>query len=509
MNKDRLNNFCKDNALSSQYRIFNAETAENSGFRKDNKNTNKLVKSLEEAICLSGLKDGMTISFHHHFRNGDYVVDMVLDILAEKGFKDLRITASSLTGGQKNLVEHIKKGVVTRIESSGIHGALGEFVSTGHMENPVIFRSHGGRAYALEERELEIDVAFIGAPSCDAFGNANGSISAGDSTFMCGSLGYAMMDAKYAKNTIIITNHLAAYPNIPCGISENDVDYVVVTEQPIGNPKGIMSGTTRSAFNPREDLLGEKCADIIEAVGCLKDGFSMQMGSGGASLAAAGYIRNKILEMKIQAGFALGGITGIIAQMHEQGLIQKLLDVQSFDLAAAKSLKENKNHQQISASWYASCKNRGAAVNKLDFVILSCLEADLNFNVNALTGSDGLIMGALGGHPDTAAGASVTVIVTPLTRGRIPCIVDNVITVVTPGSTVDIIVTDHGIAVNPRRKDLAEKLRLAGIPIKSIEELKYRAEKITGIPKNINFKEKTVGIVNYRDNTVIDVVRQV
>jgi len=29
------------------------------------------VVSLEEAIRLTGLKDGMTISFHHHFRGGD------------------------------------------------------------------------------------------------------------------------------------------------------------------------------------------------------------------------------------------------------------------------------------------------------------------------------------------------------------------------------------------------------------------------------------------------------
>ena len=94
-----------------------------------------------------------------------------------------------------------------------------------------------------------------------------------------------------------------------------------------------------------------------------------------------------------------------MVDMHEEGLIKKLLDVQSFDLRAAESLKNNHFHQQISASYYASPGNPGTAVNQLDFVILSALEIDTDFNVNVLTGSDGVIRGAIGGHPDTADGA--------------------------------------------------------------------------------------------------------
>ena len=41
-------------------------------------NSHKVV-NLEEAILRSGLRDGMTISFHHHFRGGDKVVNMVVD----------------------------------------------------------------------------------------------------------------------------------------------------------------------------------------------------------------------------------------------------------------------------------------------------------------------------------------------------------------------------------------------------------------------------------------------
>lgn len=143
--------------------------------------------------------------------------------------------------------------------------------------------------------------------------------------------------------------------------------------------------------------------------------------------------------------------------MHEEGLIDRILDVQSFDLDAAKSLKNNHFHHQISATYYASHLVATAA-EQLDFVILSALEIDTDFNVNVLTGSDGVIRGAIGGHPDTAESASLAVIVAPLVRGRIPTVVEHVGTVVTPGSVIDVLVTDRGIAVNPNRPDLKEKL---------------------------------------------------
>ena len=235
----------------------------------------------------------------------------------------------------------------------------------------------------------------------------------------------------------------------------------------------------------------------------------MQMGSGGASLATARFLREKMLQKKLTARFALGGITGQIVEMHEEGLIEKILDVQSFDLTAANSLKNNRFHQQIDASFYASYLNHGAAVNQLDFVVLSALEVDTDFNVNVLTGSDGVIRGAIGGHPDTAAGAALSIIVAPLMRGRIPSIVRHVNTVVTPGDTVDVMVTDQGVAVHPRRAELRARLLSAGLPVYDIEKLRERAERIVGAPEPIRYVDKIVGVVMYRDNTVIDVIRQV
>ena len=465
------------------------------------------MPSLEEAIRKTGLQDGMTISFHHHFRNGDHILNMVLDQLAAMGFRNLTLAASSLAAVHSPLIGHIRSGLITHIETSGLRGALAEEISRGLMDFPVVFRSHGGRAAAVSSGDLHIDVAFLGAPSCDPYGNANGYSRDGEDGIACGSLGYARTDAEYADQVVVITNHLVPYPNAPWAIPEHDVDYVVVTDD-IGDPKGIMSGATRYTKDPKELLIAKTAANVIEAAGYLYDGFSMQMGSGGASLATARFLRQKMLDRHMRCRFALGGITGQIAAMYEEGLIDRILDVQSFDLDAAKSLKENHFHHQISATYYAS-HLAAAAVDQLDFVILSALEIDTDFNVNVLTGSDGVIRGAIGGHPDTAQGASLSVIVAPLTRGRIPTVVNHVGTVVTPGDTVDVLVTDQGVAVNPRRPDVREKLQAAGLHVFSIEALQQKAQRLVGIPEPLRYKDKIVGVVMYRDNTILDVIRQI
>lgn len=480
---------------------------ETATFQERCQNHNKVMPSLEEAIRKTGLRDGMTISFHHHFRNGDHILNLVLDQLAVMGFHNLTLAASSLAAVHSPLIGHIRSGLITHIETSGLRGALAEEISRGLMDFPVVFRSHGGRAAAVSSGDLHIDVAFLGAPSCDPYGNANGYSRDGEEGIACGSLGYARTDAEYADQVVVITNHLVPYPNAPWAIPEHDVDYVVVTDD-IGDPKGIMSGATRYTKDPKELLIAKTAANVIEAAGYLYDGFSMQMGSGGASLATARFLRQKMLDRHIRCRFALGGITGQIAAMYEEGLIDRILDVQSFDLDAAKSLKNNHFHHQISATYYAS-HLAAAAVDQLDFVILSALEIDTDFHVNVLTGSDGVIRGAIGGHPDTAQGASLSVIVAPLMRGRIPTVVKHVGTIVTPGDTVDVLVTDQGVAVNPRRPDVKEKLQAAGMHVFPIEALQKKAEHLVGIPDPLHYKDKIIGVVMYRDNTILDVIRQI
>ena len=469
---------------------------------------NKIVGSLEEAVRLTGLRDGMTISFHHHFRNGDFIVNMVLEKLAEMGFQHLVLAASSLTDCHAPLIKHIRNGVIRRIETSGLRGELAEAISRGLMDVPVVFRSHGGRAHVIETRTLPIDVAFLGAPSCDPYGNANGYSRDVQNGIMCGSMGYAKCDAQYAKKTIIITDNIVPFPNAPFGIPESDVNYIVKAEK-IGDPAGIMTGATRYTQNPKELLIARTACKVIEASGRFKNGFSFQMGTGGASLAVTRFLRERMIEEHIKASFVLGGITGSVVDLYNEGLVKRLLDVQSFDMKAAESLRDNRFHLQISASYYASPSNEGTAVNQLDVGILSALEVDCDYNVNVLTGADGVIRGAIGGHPDVAFGASIALVVVPLVRGRIPCVVRKIGTKVTPGKTVDVIITDYGIAVNPARKDLLESMKKAKLPLFTIEELCRKAEDIVGVPDPVQFTDKVVGVVTYRDGTIIDLIRQI
>ncbi|MCI6701925.1 MAG: citrate lyase subunit alpha [Prevotella sp.] len=471
------------------------------------KNCPKVV-TLEEAIRRSGLKDGMTISFHHHFRGGDKVVNMVVDKLAEMGFKNLHLAASSLQDVHEPLIEHIRNGVISRISTSGLRGKLATAISKGLMNEPVVFRSHGGRGSAILNDDLHIDVAFLGASSSDPLGNACGYSRSENAKSICGSLGYALPDARHADRVVILTDDLVAYPNTPNAISESDVDFVVEVDS-VGDSSKIASGAIRDTKNPRDILLAQLAAKVIINSGYFKDGFSIQTGSGGASLAAVKYIRESMIRQGIKAGFALGGITAHMVKMHEEGLIERLIDVQSFDKVAAESLKNNPMHKEVAANEYAAADEPGSATHYLDIVILSALEVDVNFNVNVLVGSDGIIRGAIGGHPDTAADSALSIIVCPLLRGRIPCVVDEVTTLITPGSSVDVIVTEYGIAVNPKRPEIAERLRQAGLNIVNINDLKKRAEKIIGKAAPLPFGEKVVGVVMNRDGSVLDVIKNI
>lgn len=463
----------------------------------------KLVDSLEEVFRKIPVKDGMTLGFHHHFRNGDGVVNLVLATAAKLGLKNLTVAASSFFPVHAPIIDHIKSGVVSRLDTNYMSGPVAQAVSQGVLTEPVIFRSHGGRARAIECGQLKIDVAFIAAPAADDYGNINGV----NGPTACGSLGYACPDAEYADHVVAITDYLMPYPLSPISIPQTRVDYVVKVAS-IGDPKGIVSGTTKITKDPVQLKIAETAARVIQATGMIKDGFSLQTGAGGASLAAAHYVRKMMEQSGVVGSFILGGITGYLVDMLEAGLFRTIIDVQGFDLEAVRSLAANPDHVEVSANFYASPFNAGCIVNKLDAVILGATEIDTDFNVNVVTGSDGVIMGGSGGHNDAAAGAKLTIVVANLIRGRLPIIMDKVLTVTTPGETVDVLVTERGIAVNPRRPDLKAVLTFAGMPVKDIKELKELAEKISGVPQGIKMGERIVAIVEYRDGTVVDVVRQ-
>ncbi len=463
----------------------------------------KSNKTLEEALVASGLKDGMTISFHHHLRSGDNVLVMAMNMIHKLGIKNITLASSSLTSAHETILPYIKDGTINKIWSSGIRGELGKAISDGVMNIPVIIHSHGGRARAIKTGKIKIDIAIIAASAADREGNATGSH--GNSAF--GSIGYSVVDVAYAKNVIVVTDNIVDYPCIPISIRQSFVDFVVKIDS-IGDPKKIATGTTRITKSPMDLRIAEIAAKVIEHSGYFIPDFSFQVGAGGASLAVAKFLRETMKKKDISGSFMIGGVTSYVIDMLNEGLFKTVFDVQSFDASVASSLLNNKHHIEIGAAFYANPYNCGCVTNKLDIVVLGALEIDVNFNVNVITGSEGDIRGASGGHSDTASGAKLTVVVCPSFRGRIPIIKKKVHTVVTPGESVAVLVTERGICVNPKFKELEEKLRKAGLNIKNIRDLEMEVDKITGIPKQIDYTDKIVGLVEYRDGTIIDIIRQ-
>jgi citrate lyase subunit alpha/citrate CoA-transferase len=464
----------------------------------------KVCASLREVLVKCGAQDGMTISFHHHFREGDYVVNMVTQELAAMGIKDITIAASSLGKAHDPVAELIEKGVVTGVQTSGIRDKMGEVVSAGKLKTPAILRSHGGRVRAIERGEVHIDIAFIGAASSDDQGNARGK--GGKSN--CGVLSYAMVDAKYADKVVVITDTLLPFPNFPPSIQAVDVDYVVVVDV-VGDPKRIASAMLRMTQDPRELKMAEDCARVMAATPYFKDGFSFQTGGGGPSLAVNRFLEPLMIPRGMVMSWIIGGTSAPAVELLKKGLVRKIVDAQCFDIPSVESVHETPGHFEISTSQYANPLNKGCFVHSLDFAILAALEIDINYNVNVLTGSDGVLRGAPGGHPDASAGANCSIIVTPLVRGRMPTVRERVVTVTTPGESVDVLVTDYGIAVNPGRSDLIAALEKNGVQLTTIEALKDIAYSITGKPEELEFEDKVVALVEARDGTILDVVRQV
>ncbi|MCI8690673.1 MAG: citrate lyase subunit alpha [Oscillibacter sp.] len=469
----------------------------------DNQHT-KLVQDIREALVKCKAHNGMTVSFHHHFREGDRIVCMVMDEIHKMGLKNITLAATSLGKAHDSLVPMMEDGTITRIEASGVRGKIGEAISHGKLQGLAVMRSHGGRVRSLITGETKVDIAFIGAPTSDDYGNLRGI---GGKT-NCGVLSYSYVDGEQAEYVVAITDCLVPFPNFPAHISMTKVDYVCVVDA-IGVPEKIATGAAKPTTDQRKLMMAEYCTQVVVNTPYFKSGFSYQTGVGGASIASTISLTRIMKERGIKMGFGVGGLTKPMCDLLDQGLVRILLDTQAFDLDAVSNVI-NPAHHRITAGAYANPFNKGAFVNRLDYVILAALEVDVHFNCNVVVGSDGIITGAQGGHPDTAQGAKCTIIICPLLQGRIPAICSNVTTVTTPGESVDVVVTDYGVAVNPNRQDLLNALEATDcVPLKTIEELRNTAYSITGEPEPVKFGERVVGIIEARDGTIMDVVRQV
>ena len=306
-----------------------------------------------------------------------------------------------------------------------------------------------GRVRDFLTGRIKPDLSVLAASAADEEGNATGSH--GPSAF--GSMGYADIDARYSKNVIIVTDNLVEYPCVPSTVRQHFIDYVCKKLIVLVMLLKIASGTTRITKSPMDLRIARIAANVIEHSGLFKDGMSFQVGAGGASLAVAKFLREDMKRKDIKGSFMIGGVTSYGVDMLEEGLFSSnFLDVQSFDAAVSSSVLNNPNHIEITCDQYANPNNCGSMTNKLDVVVLGALEVDVDFNVNVITGSSGEIRGASGGHSDTASGANLTVVVCPSFRGRLPIVKDRVHTVVTPGESVDVIVTERGVLCKIHRK---------------------------------------------------------
>jgi len=471
----------------------------NSDFPRDG---NKTVANLKDALIKSGLKDGMTISTHHHFRNGDLIANQIFDIAKELGVKNLRWYPSASFPCHEHLIQYLEDGTINRIEGS-MNGALGRFCSLGKMKGTAVLRSHGGRYQAVQDGEVKIDIAVIGAACADPFGNANGLYGQSAS----GLLGFALADSEYADKVIVVTDNMVKFPCIPWQIQGNHVDYTVEMDK-VGIPEKIISGTTKITKSPDRLLLAEMTAEFCDVTGIIHDGFSFQTGAGGTSLSVSQYFADIMRKRDIKARFARGGSNKYLVNMLEEGLIEYILDGQTFDLEGVRSMAENNNHVWSSPFTSYNYHSKGNFAGLVDVVILGATEVDVNFNANVATHSDGYLLHGIGGWQNCLFSKTV-ILPIPLFRDRIPVIRDEVTTVCGPGELIDVIVTERGIAINPLRTDLIEKAKDSGLLIKTIHELKEEAERICGKPEKVELGDEVVAVIKWVDGTVIDAVRRV
>ncbi len=465
--------------------------------------TEKLVGSISAVFDLIPITDGMTFSFHHHLRNGDFVVNLVSAEIKKRNLKNITLAISAIFPVHAPMVELIKNQQITKIYTNYINGPVGKAITDGYLKDLLVMDSHGGRPRAIETGELKIDVAFMGVPTSDQYGNGHGI----QGPNACGSLGYAIADITYAKHKVVITDNLVKSVRDP-EIEQKYIDYVVVVKQ-IGDPKGINFGTTRPTKDPVQLKIAKDTTQLLNELGFIKQNMSFQTGAGGTSLAVADNLMKVMIDKNIQGSFASGGITSFLVKMHEKGLFKRLHDVQCFDIDAVRSLKRNPNHLVMSAAKYANPNRKDTIVNQLDIVILGATEIDLNYNVNVTTDSHGNIIGGSGGHCDTAHGAKLTIITTNLVKSRLSTIKKMVTTITTPGVSVDCLVTERGIAINPLRLDLLEKLKHSKLNIVTIKDLFEKAHYLTGVPQPVTFSKKIVGVVRYRDGSIIDSIYQI
>jgi len=479
------------------------------------------VTTLDEVMDV--IRDGDIISYPHYYRLGDNGLKMIVDKLREKGKSDIIIYGNAFFDHTDPwLAEAIRDGILR-----GFYGnpyrKLGAHVTAGNfLPWTSIGFSHGNRVRKLQTGEVKVRVAFGPVPIADIYGNANGLLGKEDEK--CGPVGLFDADTLYADYTCLLAGTVSEMLIMPTPLSMETVDFVVPVDSPSKNT-GIGSGTldvAKAKANPFNAQVADNVTRVMQASGVVKDNFAFQVGSG-AGLIVLENIRQMLKKEKIQANFTIGGITYLHVEMLEEGTVRHLMHGQLFEpnTAMFQSMLNHPNHHEITTAYYASVANKESAVNMLDLAVLSALEVDLEFNLNTVC-AGGRIIGGIGGGQDVAAGADLTIIFLPLATGKdgkgFPKVVDKVFTRTTPGEVIDVVVTEEYAAVNPASRSsykdaILERGASFGLNLISMEELHAksvaRAEGFGTIPPALPTTDEIVHAIEWRDGTLLDVIRKV
>jgi citrate lyase subunit alpha/citrate CoA-transferase len=117
-----------------------------------------------------------------------------------------------------------------------------------------------------------------------------------------------------------------------------------------------------------------------------------------------------------------------------------------------------------------------------------------------------LLLHGIGGWQNCLFGGC-TILAVPSFRDRIPVIVESVTTMTGPAELIDVVATERGIAINPRRTDLLERVAGSDLPIRSLAVIKEEVEQIVGgVPEEARVTDDPVAVVKWVDGTVLDTV---
>ncbi|MEW5924759.1 MAG: citrate lyase subunit alpha, partial [Candidatus Zixiibacteriota bacterium] len=468
------------------------------------------------------ITDGDTISYPHYYRTGDLGLKMVVEKLRQTGKRDIKIYGNAFFDNVDPwLIDAIHDGIIT-----GLYGnpyrKLGECITAGDLLPAVsVGFSHGNRVRKLQTGEIGIKVAFAPVPIADVYGNANGLL--GKPEQLCGPVGLVAADTEYAEYVCLLAGTISETVVLPTPITMGRVDFVIPVDCP-GLNAGIGSGTIdmdKARSNPFNTMVADNVTKVIKASGVVKNDFGFQVGSG-AGLLILENIRNMLLEEKIRANFAIGGCTMMHVDMLDDGTLYQLMHGQLFQPSPHmfESLLNHPRHHEIDVNYYASVASKECAVNLLDLAVLSTLEVDLDFNLNTVC-AGGRIIGGIGGGQDVAAGAELTIIFMPLATGKngkgFPKVVEKVYTRTTPGEVIDVIVTEEYAVVNPKspsryKQAIIDRAEEFGVNLVSIEELHRksfdRAHEFGDIPPTGETTDEVVHLIEWRDGTLLDVIRK-